>query len=868
MKKIIFINLLFISFLNLIEAAPSYSDVGQNLTYVKMNESIELRAKWIPIDIPYDVSIGIYNDNFYISEDDHPTGVVFNNNGTKLYVIGEENAAIYEYNLSTPYDISTAVYNDNLSVSSQDIYPQDLIFNNNGTKLYIVGIEHYKVYEYNLSTPYDISTGVYNDDLYVGNQDEDPKGIAFNNNGTKLYVMGEYNSKVFEYNLSTPYDISTGIYNDFLDVSDIEGNAESIAFNNDGTKLYIVGYASVGVNEYNLSTPYDVSTGIYNDDLKVISQDYRPSGMTFNNNGTKLYVIGYYNDAIYEYNLTGKLDTAVLNLNITGSWTNISTIDLGDSLTPKWSNFSYTTPNQCNKIIQWKITANDSSGTSNTTTIETFYVMPYLYSTSNNNIINSIENCSSNHNATITPIGTGEVNVTFLVPYFIRNSTFKECSYEVTEDYDEIIITNTSEYCNITVINLKAENGVKFNLQDSTKLILNSPPNQKALNNMTPSFNFTMIGKSLNSYPCELFINDTGYGTVTADNNTPTIVIANQSLSDGVYNWYINCSVGDDVYQSEIRELIIDTINPLISNQQISINYYNGTVNLSNLILNVDKKNIKINVSASDIHLDSVWARVYNSMLNYLMTLISGTIYEVNISLSKGSYNISSFVNDTAGNLNNTENQSIMVSDFNLSSYIEISDYKWDTYRDIIANSNINKVKWINNTGVSLPYKLKISGYYVNGDSCEVNDILYSVSNGICNYTHIINKNSVYPNLEFYDSDYGTGTPVIQTFGDEQTALKKWFRNITLNYYLPNNSIAPPGTFINSTTTALCIDSTVTSGEYIKYYNGTEFINITPSTQGVWEKKIVDSRIFYVIKDDFCYGDGIMDFKVKIESNS
>jgi len=400
----------------------------------------------------------------------------------------------------------------------------------------------------------------------------------------------------------------------------------------------------------------------------------------------------------------------------------------------------------------------------------------------------------------------------------------------------------------------------------SFSITLNSPLNQTVTNNIMPDFNFTVSGTE-SSYSCELFINDTGYGTAIANDDTPTIITANQSLSDGTYDWYINCSAEGVTNQNEIREITIDTVTPSISNQQILTNYYNGTVNISNTNFVTDKKQIKVNVSSSDTHLDSVWARIYNSITDYLMSLISGTIYGVNINLDKGSYNISSFVNDTAGNQNNTANQSVTVSDLDLSSYITVSD-KWDTYKDIVANLTVNKVKWINDTGNSLPYKLNILGYYVNGGSCEVNDVSYSVSGGICDYTHTINKDSVYPDLEFYDSNYGNGIPVTQTLGAEQTPSGKWYRNVTLNYYLPNGSTAPQGTFTNSTTLALCVDSTITTGEYIKYYNGTDFVDITPSTSGSWEKKTVGSKTFYVIKDDFCNGDGIMDFKVKVESNS
>jgi len=469
-------------FIGVVKAAPIYSDVGQNLTYVPMGDSIELRAKWTPAPGPYDVSGGVYVDSLDVSSQTTvPTGIAFNNDGTKLYITGFGTYdRVYEYNLSTPYDISTAVYNDYLDVGSQDAFPSGLAFNNDGTKLYVIGYENDCVYEYSLSTPYDVSTGVYNDCLNISAQEDYGNGLAFNNDGTKLYVVGYAGDKVYEYSLSTPYDVSTGVYNDCLDVSSQDTEPRGIAFNNDGTKLYIMGNANDKVYEYILSTPYDISTAVYNDYLDVSSQDTEGNDIAFNDDGTKLYMIGNGGDKVYEYNLIAALDTAILYINLTGSFQAVDTIDLGDAVTATWSNFSYTTPNECDKAIQWKIWANDSTGTSNETTIGTFYVMPYLYSTSDSNIISSIDSCSSKHNATITPTGSGNVNLTFYMPYFVRNATFKECNYEVTEDADRVKITNTSEYCSIVVTNLDAESGTSFYVKESTGLRAFPPSNLPA----------------------------------------------------------------------------------------------------------------------------------------------------------------------------------------------------------------------------------------------------------------------------------------------------------------------------------------------------------------------------------------------------
>ena len=76
--------------------------------------------------------------------------------GDKMFVAAWVNGdAIHSYDLSTPFDISTAVFNETLSIGaggglgSGAVY--DLDFNLDGSKLYVSRPEH--VLEYDLSTP-------------------------------------------------------------------------------------------------------------------------------------------------------------------------------------------------------------------------------------------------------------------------------------------------------------------------------------------------------------------------------------------------------------------------------------------------------------------------------------------------------------------------------------------------------------------------------------------------------------------------------------------------------------------------------------------------------------------------------------------
>ena len=79
------------------------------------------------------------DDQFYL-------GLNFNNDGTKMYTVNAgATDAVIEYILTTPYDISTATVNNTKNVSrGGDTQATQVVFNNDGTKMFIVNHENPK----------------------------------------------------------------------------------------------------------------------------------------------------------------------------------------------------------------------------------------------------------------------------------------------------------------------------------------------------------------------------------------------------------------------------------------------------------------------------------------------------------------------------------------------------------------------------------------------------------------------------------------------------------------------------------------------------------------------------------------------------
>jgi DNA-binding beta-propeller fold protein YncE len=248
------------------------------------------------------------SNSFYIKPD-----------GTKFWIVGNTNNSIYEYTMSTAWDLSTASYaSTSFSVGSQDTSPYGLSFKTDGTKMYMLGQINDTVYQYTLSTAWDISTASYDSISFsVASQETSPTNLFFKTDGTKIYIVGSIGNDVNEYNLSTAWDISTASYNQTASFTSEEATPLGATFNSDGTKMYIVGYTSDTVFEYDLSTAYDISTATYNSvSFDVSSQDVAPYVALWKSDGTKMYVIGGGNNTIYQYSTS--LTTATLDLS-TGS---------------------------------------------------------------------------------------------------------------------------------------------------------------------------------------------------------------------------------------------------------------------------------------------------------------------------------------------------------------------------------------------------------------------------------------------------------------------------------------------------------------------------------------------------------------------
>ena len=327
-----------------VATSGSYNDLSNTPT---IPNPVDISGKQDKL-VGFNISSASYTTATQVSSQDNtPMGMAVNPAGTTLLMFGWQNDRIYEYSMSTAWDASTLTYtNRSHDISNDSGFISNLVYNNDGTKLFATDQSSDLIIQMDLGTPYQLNsitaTTPQSTNTQLSNSISSPQDVEWYDNGNKAIFVN--NSRIYKVDAGAAYTVGgpnlTTPDSNYVDLHNSPPNSggiiklglaqnssdpsnhsvRGIKFNNDGTELHVLAQVISSGGEtviyvLDLSTPYDIYTATVDFSKKKIFDLYHSNATSFafKPDGTKLFMLergsanGGTTNAVYEYKTGGQL---------------------------------------------------------------------------------------------------------------------------------------------------------------------------------------------------------------------------------------------------------------------------------------------------------------------------------------------------------------------------------------------------------------------------------------------------------------------------------------------------------------------------------------------------------------------------------
>jgi len=181
--------------------------------------------------------------------------------------------------------------------------------------MYMCGYATNDIFEYSLTTPWDVTTATYTGKQFdfVSTNGGTTEGMYISPDGVECYAIGRGSDRISRYRFSTPWDVSTLSHSQSLNIGSTESNPQAVHFKYDGTIMYFFGLTQDTIYQVPLTTPWDIDVsnqGTITSQLIVdLSSDITSAqGMSLSQDGTTMFLIGYTSERITKFTLSTPYD--------------------------------------------------------------------------------------------------------------------------------------------------------------------------------------------------------------------------------------------------------------------------------------------------------------------------------------------------------------------------------------------------------------------------------------------------------------------------------------------------------------------------------------------------------------------------------
>lgn len=289
------------------ETSPQGFCFGNNGTRLYVVGAVSNTVRQFNLSTAWDISTATFSKSFALAL--NMASIFFSTDGTLMFILGTVTDLVYSYSLSTAWEVDSASAITTFSVTGGEGTPWGLAFSPDGLNMYIVGTTADTVRQYVLGTAWNIATISGGTFTYSRTTSLTfPREVRFSSDGTKMFVIDSDTDNTRVFTLTTPWRIDTAnAGTNYL--HQFEPSTENITlgygfdFSSDGRYFYILDGNVDRLFQFEVKTPFDVFDTFAVEDQTTSTGAATTGGLFIRQDGVKLYISDAIGNAINEYNL-------------------------------------------------------------------------------------------------------------------------------------------------------------------------------------------------------------------------------------------------------------------------------------------------------------------------------------------------------------------------------------------------------------------------------------------------------------------------------------------------------------------------------------------------------------------------------------
>lgn len=199
----------------------------------------------------FDVTTAVHNSQMIAEDATLASDIWMSPDGTKIFILYQTGDIIHQHTLNIPFELGSDGGSETTFSIAEDTAVQGLAMSQDGTRMYVSGQSTDRIYEYILLDPFNISSAVLN--FTFDPSDASVAQLFCSPNGDALYYMDDVGDQIFRITMTTPFDLSTGVKEtQTIDNSAQDAASHGIAFADNGRKMYVTGDINDSVYQYRI----------------------------------------------------------------------------------------------------------------------------------------------------------------------------------------------------------------------------------------------------------------------------------------------------------------------------------------------------------------------------------------------------------------------------------------------------------------------------------------------------------------------------------------------------------------------------------------------------------------------------------------